>query len=736
MRLSRPASDGVVMIGPMPPPVHGAAKNFRLIHERLSKLAPVWLLSTSTGRMPKRTLAYGVHRAAALLRAASVLLGLLAARRVRSVYMSVDAGAGMTAMLWIARLSAAFGVPVFLHHRSFKYLNTWQRVAQRLFEVSPDRVLHIVLCSEMERLARDRYGAAYRCEVVSNFAIPFTSGVASRPFEAIQGPLTVGHFSNLSAAKGFDHVEALMRRYGPQGQFRLVLAGTVQSHDLRTRIARLLSDFPDQVRFIGPLTGREQIDAFFGSIDAFVFPTVYPHEAEPNVVIEALLRGCSAVTTPAGCLVSYAERGLVSTIAPDHFVDGFGTWLAHALPGLDAARAQRARRAADAEAEVGREARKLEALLDRVAQRRGAPGEPAVVMAGPFPPPLHGMAAVNVFMAAELRRRGIEPLTVDLSPGLSQRTALYKARKVWVGLRGIYRLFNLVRRSMRRGTLYLSLSGGLGRLNELPLICLARLSGWQVVLHHHSFAYLERPSALTSLVALVAGPGQIHIALCDEMGQLIRQRFGMHHRLMVLSNLAFPLLEQGMAPRQHVTFREAVNRPMRVGFISLVSFAKGVERFVTAAAALRASGLQVQAVIAGPYANAAAQRFVEAKLREHPWLEYLGFVSGPDKRAFFASLDLLLFPTCYENEAEPLVVYEALLAGVRVVAFRRGCLATLAKQLEGVLVVDTVEQMVAQAQEILCGRRPINQDAIATALRAKRAVAEVALEAVIQVMRG
>jgi glycosyltransferase involved in cell wall biosynthesis len=55
---------------------------------------------------------------------------------------------------------------------------------------------------------------------------------------------------------------------------------------------------------------------------------------------------------------------------------------------------------------------------------------------------------------------------------------------------------------------------------------------------------------------------------------------------------------------------------------------------------------------------------------------WLGAVHGARRTAFYESIDLLVFPTVYVHESEPLVILEALAHGVPVVTTRRGCIAS------------------------------------------------------------
>ena len=53
-------------------------------------------------------------------------------------------------------------------------------------------------------------------------------------------------------------------------------------------------------------------------------------------------------------------------------------------------------------------------------------------------------------------------------------------------------------------------------------------------------------------------------------------------------------------------------------------------------------------------------------------VKYLGPLYGKDIEFFFSEIDFLLYPT--KNDAEPLVLYEAISKGVPVLSYNRGCI--------------------------------------------------------------
>ncbi len=100
---------------------------------------------------------------------------------------------------------------------------------------------------------------------------------------------------------------------------------------------------------------------------------------------------------------------------------------------------------------------------------------------------------------------------------------------------------------------------------------------------------------------------------------------------------------------------------------------------------LRRIGVRYSAQIAGPVARTAETTFT-GLLASYPEVVYCGPLYGEAKDKFYDSLDVLLFPTDYANEAEPLVIHEAIRAGISVIACERGAIADILRNGAGSVV--------------------------------------------------
>jgi glycosyltransferase involved in cell wall biosynthesis len=286
-----------------------------------------------------------------------------------------------------------------------------------------------------------------------------------------------------------------------------------------------------------------------------------------------------------------------------------------------------------------------------------------VSFVGPLPPPVNGFSSVCGMMLDRLRTR--MPVEVfDRAPNLRAR-----ALGVLGQLAKPVKYFGmcLARRDM---VCYLALSGGRGQLVDLFYVLISKLFRRQIFVHHHSFVYINSPSWFNRcFFALVRN--EAHIVLSPNMGETLARVYALSPAAVrVVSNAAFyDSDDDPRAPGDDAA-------PLRLGFLSNITFEKGIVEFFGILEKLNQSGVEYRAHIAGPVAPEARQTF-DQLLRAAKDVEYVGPLYGAQKERFYRQLDVFLFPTNYANEAEPLVIYEAMRQGVHVMACDRGSIAEM-----------------------------------------------------------
>src|SRR5262249_47284731 len=115
----------------------------------------------------------------------------------------------------------------------------------------------------------------------------------------------------------------------------------------------------------------------------------------------------------------------------------------------------------------------------------------------------------------------------------------------------------------------------------------------------------------------------------------------------------------------------------RVLFLSTLSRNKGALLLLEAAAAIARERDDVEFVLAGPWFREADRVLAGELIARHglaSCVSFTGEVAATEKARLFAAADVFVFPGI-QQEGQPLVVLEAMAAGLPVVFADRGCLA-------------------------------------------------------------
>jgi glycosyltransferase involved in cell wall biosynthesis len=114
----------------------------------------------------------------------------------------------------------------------------------------------------------------------------------------------------------FDTLEAvLLANQRAPGSFRLLAAGSFTSHEDERAFRARADAAGDTVRHVGHADDARK-RALFAEADVFCFPTYYPHEGQPLVLLEALAHNVPIVTTRWRAIPGMLPKELVWYVAP------------------------------------------------------------------------------------------------------------------------------------------------------------------------------------------------------------------------------------------------------------------------------------------------------------------------------------------------------------------------------------------------------------------------------------
>ncbi|MEX9841461.1 glycosyltransferase family 4 protein [Providencia rettgeri] len=113
--------------------------------------------------------------------------------------------------------------------------------------------------------------------------------------------LTVGYLSNIMYSKGiFDLINAVNQLVDKGYNIKLIIAGEILG-DSYLNLESTKNSFLEKIKkpfikYHGSIDGKQK-QLFLQETDLFCLPTFYPTEAQPISIIEAMLAGCTILTT-------------------------------------------------------------------------------------------------------------------------------------------------------------------------------------------------------------------------------------------------------------------------------------------------------------------------------------------------------------------------------------------------------------------------------------------------------
>jgi glycosyltransferase involved in cell wall biosynthesis len=230
-----------------------------------------------------------------------------------------------------------------------------------------------------------------------------------------------------------------------------------------------------------------------------------------------------------------------------------------------------------------------------------------------------------------------------------------------------------------------------GFLSFFPFVIISKLLGRKLYFHYHGFrlfkTFSEAGWIFRSVTRIIIALVNEHIFLSDSHAELAKCKFGIK-RYRVIPN--FVDADAANYFSSHfVTRRRNRGDIIRFVFLSNLLPEKGIYEAIDAVSLLVESGTPATLDVVGGASGKVLHSFKQ-HISGLSFVRYRGQLMGEEKFKYLSESDIFLFPSRYAQEAFPLVIIEALAAGLIVIAARIGSIPdVIENKFDGLICDDT-----------------------------------------------
>lgn len=330
------------------------------------------------------------------------------------------------------------------------------------------------------------------------------------------------------------------------------------------------------------------------------------------------------------------------------------------------------------------------------------PNLPKILFTGQLPPPFHGQAVVNKIVF-EADWQGFESIVLPMR---------YSKSIDEVGSAGVAKILHLILLILKTWKIWLlerpdALYYPPASANKVPIIrdiiylSLTRFLFKKTIYHFHAGGladHLKQMGLLGKIALWVYSKPDLSIELYSEESST-----GFQFQSKILEIVPNGLFVEKKNPRK----LHHSGEPFEIIFLGSLREDKGVLDAIKVLNLLGKKNFNARLKIAGSWASKAFELEVKQFIKKERLtdsVQFVGVIEGEEKRQFYHDADCFLFPTFYYAERFPLVLIEALGAGLPLVTTRWRGIPQLVKGCEAAQLcevgnIDQLAEAVIQNAE-------------------------------------
>lgn len=332
-----------------------------------------------------------------------------------------------------------------------------------------------------------------------------------------------------------------------------------------------------------------------------------------------------------------------------------------------------------------------------------------ILVLSQVPPPVHGSTLMTRAFLEAVAKEGRSVRLIDRRFSRStDNVGRFSVRKVVVAFSLLGRIATALLSNRRPVLVHFVTNRPFSFIVDCAVAALAHLRRASVINYVHTSGYSElasRNAVFSKLTRFLLGRAVVTVILGDALRADVAP-FVASSRLRVIPNtVPPPAVETAtVRPRPPADPTATPPRGPYLLFLSNLLPEKGAIDFVTACGLIGTSFPELRFVVAGTTRDKSFLRKLHQAADDSmapDRFSFVGQVGGWRKESLLAGAHVLVFPSVYRLEAQPLTIVEALQAGLPVVAYDQGGVRDLVEQGWGRLTRPGVSDLVEGIRDVL-----------------------------------
>lgn len=298
-----------------------------------------------------------------------------------------------------------------------------------------------------------------------------------------------------------------------------------------------------------------------------------------------------------------------------------------------------------------------------------------VIVFSQLPPPMHGSTLMTQRLIEALEVLGIRVSLVERSFSRSaDEVGKFQIRKIFSAFRLVIAMHRTTRKFPNDPVLFFCTNRPFSFLVDCILSTLLQFRRMKQINYIHTSGYADLASRgpfWRGLIRVLLGNAAATVCLSNELTKDIAPWSGSNPIYVIPNTVDLPTDLCSSSPP---------NSRVRIVYLSNLIPSKGAAAFVELAKRLLAENNDLEFIIAGAGSDPAFLSRLNADIIEcqlSDRVTYVGQLESTSKWRLLHDADILVFPSKYKYEAQPLVLIEAMAAGTAVVAYDIGGVSSI-----------------------------------------------------------